>query len=341
MTTSALAHHQEAFQEWLEQQEGAVTHVETHISHIFLTPQWAYKLKKPLALSFLDFSELETRRYYTQRELELNQRLAPRMYRAVWPVYALGHEHFYWEPPVADAAPVDYLLQMERMDESYRMDRRIQELPLQEKQVEQLVDLIADFHQRATPVAEKIDPDVLLGQYLDLNSAQEWIGRELGQESSRQVATCLDQARQWVSDHRRLLEERNLRGWIRDVHGDLHTRNIFLYDPPVIFDCIEFNDAFRQIDVLNDLAFLCMDLEAMDYDWASEKAWDHYCALMPASATTDARDLMRFYKSYRANVRLKIASLAAQEKASTAAAQDDRNQAAHYLKLLVSYWRTS
>ena len=334
---SALAHHHEAFLEWLRGLEGEAEHVETHISHIFLTPQWAYKLKKPLKLSFLDFSALETRRYYTERELRLNQRTAPRMYRDVLPVYMLG-EDFFWERPLANAAPVDYVLKMERMDESLRMDRWLKTNPLTTKQILRLVRLVSNFHQNAEAIAHGLDPKVLREQYLDLRTVASWVARELGQEVAQKTELGIQKADAWINAHLPLFEHRSRHRWVRDVHGDLHTRNIFLYEAPVVFDCIEFNDAFRQIDVLNDIAFLCMDLEALGLHQESTQVWNSYREAMGIEDDDELDGLFTFYKSYRANVRLKIAALAAQEKEGEEA-KDDIQQAEVYARLFGYYWK--
>jgi aminoglycoside phosphotransferase family enzyme len=327
----------EAFASWLQDQvQDEVQHVETHISHVFLTPQRAYKAKKPLKLSFLDFRALETRRYYTEQELTLNRRLAPKMYRAVRPVYQSAPGVFAWEPPTPQAGVFDYVLEMLRMDEDYRMDKWLRRHPLENRHLDQLAKTIAQFHQNAEPVS-RIAQNALAGQYRDLQTVGDWLSEHLGEMQIESMSKMLEQAEHWLSAHQALLEQRNTQGWVRDVHGDLHTKNIFLYDPPVIFDCIEFNADFRQIDVLNDIAFLCMDLEAMGLSENSRWLWQDYQERMGFHEDDQLHQLFLFYKSYRANVRLKVTALAAQEQAE-APDQPTLDALSNYWRLMQAYW---
>jgi aminoglycoside phosphotransferase family enzyme len=134
-----------------------------------------------------------------------------------------------------------------------------------------------------------------------------------------------------------LLKDRVSNNFIRDCHGDLHSRNIFLLPEPVPFDCLEFNDKLRHIDVLNEIAFLCMDLDAFERYDLSALFFDEYNRLFPIVNTEEDRNLFVFYKAYRANIRAKVNSFRAQD----ASKENERRQALEnvnkYLLLMNSY----
>jgi aminoglycoside phosphotransferase family enzyme len=124
----------------------------------------------------------------------------------------------------------------------------------------------------------------------------------------------------------------------RDGHGDLHCRNIFLLERPQVFDCIEFNDGLRRVDVLNDVAFLCMDLDSLGCGGLGERFVERYIVQFPGSITTDERRLLDYYKAYRANIRAKINSLRARSAASAVERSAALEAAGGYLRLLDGYW---
>ena len=121
------------------------------------------------------------------------------------------------------------------------------------------------------------------------------------------------------------------------MHGDLHSGNIFIADKPVIFDCIEYNDAFRQIDVISDIAFLCMDLEAFGQHALSEIFLSIYCAEFPASLTGADNLLFLYYKCLRASIRAKVNAFSAIESEGTAAFQGHFDATEKYLRLISNY----
>src|SRR5690606_40883587 len=122
----------------------------------------------------------------------------------------------------------------------------------------------------------------------------------------------LKKSDEFVLDNRRLLEDRIEDGFHRDGHGDLHSRNIFLLDEPVIFDCIEFNDEYRQVDVLNEVAFLCMDLDVFGRSDLARTFIEAYTARFAAISSVRDVALYHYYKCYLANIRTKFNSLNAQ-----------------------------
>ncbi|MCV6588838.1 MAG: AAA family ATPase [Marinobacterium sp.] len=291
--------------------------IETHISWLILTGQWAYKLKKPVNFGFLDFTTLENRRHFCEEEVRLNRRLAPDIYQQVVTLY--GSEEapsFAAQSPESDhsttiekAAPIlEYAVKMMQFDDSQRLDRLLTSGHFKSEWIDQLAEQIADFHARVPIVASDSpwgEPDtvwqVVSDNFLHIGNALEntddW---QTLQQISNQVA-------QQFRSLQDLLIRRKALGFVRECHGDLHLANITLHNNELrLFDCIEFNLQFRWIDTICDLAFLLMDLEANgQWCWAA-RCLNHYLEL---SGDYEGVRMLRFYKSYRAMVRAKVATL--------------------------------
>lgn len=236
--------------------DATVSRIDTHASHVFLAGGRAYKMKKPVRFTFLDFSTLEKRRAACEHELELNRRTAPDIYLSVIPVrerrghYRLGGE---------EGEPVEWLVEMKRFGEggllATKADRGALDLPL----VETLAADIALFHARAE-VNRDFGGAVNFAKIVDDNNTdmQASAAAVLDEAQARRV---YEKSRALIEKHRVLLDERRDTGFVRHCHGDLHLGNVTEIDGrPVIFDCIEFNDRIARIDVAYDLAFLLMDL---------------------------------------------------------------------------------
>jgi hypothetical protein len=147
----------------------------------------------------------------------------------------------------------------------------------------------------------------------DIRNIAEFVAQTLGVAQHQQLTQDLQLAQGFLERHADFLEQRRQAGWIRDVHGDLHAANIFLYPEPVVFDCIEFNDHFRQIDVLSELAFLCMDLDVRGHAELKSTFLKAYQLQFPVLRTGAEQAVFRFFKAYRANVRAKVAAFRAQQ----------------------------
>ena len=307
--------------------------VETHISWVILSGNYVYKIKKPLTLHFLDFSTREKRRFYCERELILNRRLTENIYLEVLPVkekagrLLIGHQ---------SGETVDHAVCMRRMEEGRRMDLLIRSGGVNEADIHKLAEKIAVFHGRTDRIVEKDVMDIP-GKFADLASEEEHLREDLKGGNAGIISRAIDISNDFMNKHRDRVAARLRAGFVRDCHGDLHTRNIFMLRVPQPFDCIEFNDDLRQIDVLNEVAFLCMDLDALGREDLSASFLRDYNGLFPAIATPEDYQLFVYFKSYRANVRAKINSLRARsadkedEKAAALAASDK------YLGLMDAY----
>lgn len=281
--------------------------VETHISWVLLARQEVFKVKKPLHLSFLDFSTLEKRKYYCQQEVELNRRLAPDMYRGVVEI----REHrgkFRINSPEGDLA--DHAVWMYRMDETRQLDRLLEKGGVTPGEMEELARILARFHHRTVQVNQAEDWLDLYREFEDLSSVIRVLGACLGRQAVGRIAHVQGRTRVLLESLKDRIEARKAAGFVRDGHGDLHCRNIFLTQPPVIFDCIEFSEELRTLDVLSEIGFLCMDLERFGRGELADAFLQEYLEHYPCVENEADRLLLVFYKMYRANVRMKVTALA-------------------------------
>ena len=311
--------------------------IETHISWVLLTDTHVYKFKKPLKFSFLDFSTPEKRREACQQEVTLNKRLAPGMYLGVLPVRSQEGQLRIDGPA---GGVVDHVVLMRRMDESRQMDLLMEAGGVRTAEVEQIAAVLADFHRRAEKVPGGTSFEELLEEFTDIASEIPFVTKHIGQ----QEATLLEEVNQWVpgflEEVRERVRERDRQGYVIDGHGDLHCRNIFLLDPPVIFDCIEFNADLRSLDMLNEIAFLCMDLERYGRPDLARAFRRKYLHENPIMGGEKDQQLFLFYKMYRANVRIKVSCIHLMERSSPEAEREkERDLIRQYLGLFEGYYR--
>lgn len=306
---------------------------ETHISWVILCDDAVFKIKKPLKYSFLDFSTIEQRRYYCEREVMLNNRLTTDVYLDVVPIrkpssgLSVGGEQ---------GEVIDYAVQMRKLDNDRRMDLLLRNGLVTEDHIHNLANQIASFHREAEIVYPE-DPLDIRRKFNDIEGQREFIREQLGDNYANMLEHTLKKSDEFVLDNRRLLEDRIEDGFHRDGHGDLHSRNIFLLDEPVIFDCIEFNDEYRQVDVLNEVAFLCMDLDVFGRPDLSRTFIEAYTSQFHAINGTRDLALFHYYRCYRANVSAKVNCLRARDAADSSAASPALREAARYLEQMHGY----
>jgi aminoglycoside phosphotransferase family enzyme/predicted kinase len=286
----------------------------THISVVFLAGPFAYKVKKPVDLGFLEFTTLEKRRHFCDEEVRLNRRLAPTVYLGVVPLTrsAKGVEV---EGP---GEVVEWAVKMERLPAEATLQKRLQHGEVSPALLTALAHKIAGFHAHARG-----------GSHIAAFGRFEVVARnaqENFEQSAPQVGVTLSRA---VFDRLRALTEENLtrlcplmearagRGVPRDTHGDLHLDHVYVFperSPPadsVIIDCIEFNERFRFADPVSDMAFLVMDLRFHGrQDLARTFAEEYF----RASGDDEGQALLPFYVAYRAAVRGKVEGFELLEK---------------------------
>lgn len=247
---------------------GPVEVCETHASRVFLTGPWAYKVKKPVRLAFLDYGTLERRRAACREELRVNRELGGDVYREVLAILA-GPEGVRFAPDGTPGA-VEYALRMRRFDARETLAATLAEGRLEESDLDAVAQRIARFHAEtqacegggadATLQAWRVNLDQLA--QLDAGLAQIGAARRFGEA--------------FVTRHRRELDGRAGAGLVRDGHGDLRCEHVLLGEPVRIVDRIEFDPALRRLDVGWDLAFLLMDLELAGRPDAARRVLDVY-----------------------------------------------------------------
>lgn len=307
--------------------------IETHISWVILTDTFAYKIKKPLNLHFLDFSTLEARKRSCEVEYQLNKRLAKEMYLGVLPV---KKDKRGWKMGEGEGETVDYAVWMKRIDREKEMNLMLQKGLVTDDHIRQLAGQLAGFHLSAEIIQPDWNLEKLKSEFNDLHSVCDFVSRHISEKYGDLINEAISISDAFLDRHWPEIQLRMERGYIRDVHGDLHTGNIFLAEKPIIFDCIEFNEEFRQIDLLNEIAFFCMDMEAHQREDLSRLFLEEYIARIHSLAQCFHPGLFEYYKSYRANVRAKVKALAVMQ-ATDSQAEKLLEEVKRYLLLMRAY----
>ena len=307
--------------------------IETHISWVILTGDYAYKIKKPVNLGFLDFTLLESRRHFCEEELRLNRRLAPDLYLET--VTITGEPD---RPRIGGAGPVlEYAVKMRQFPQPALLDAALARGDAGGKTIDALARRIAIFHAAGRCAAMTPGADAAASA---LAPALDNFAQMLPLLDAPDDIALLGRLREWTLRESkrpaRLLGQRLAAGRIRECHGDLHLGNIALLDgEPVPFDCIEFNPALRWMDVISEIAFLTMDLEAHG---RRDLAYRFLNAYLDHCGDYDGAALLPFHLVYRAIVRAKTQLMRSTQR-DASPDQRDRAQAAcaHYLALANSY----
>ena len=303
--------------------------VETHISWVILTGSYAYKIKKPVNLGFLDFSDLEKRHFYCQEELRLNSRLAPELYLEVVTITGPEQQAEF----SGKGSVIEYAVKMRQFPPDMQMDKLLNTGQLQTSHIASLAETIAHFHQQTDIAGTESDygkPAVVYKPVRDnFTLLQELV-------SDHKQLDKLDALKQWSQtayEHLKpVFVQRKAAGFVRECHGDLHTANIVvLDDKPTAFDCIEFAPELRWTDTASDIAFLIMDLQ---YRQQHTFAWHFLNHYLEISGDYKALQVLRFYLVYRAMVRAKVAAIGASQMPDKSAQYNRAIQSCYdYLKL--------
>lgn len=281
--------------------------IETHISWILFRDREAFKIKKPVALGFLDFSTLNRRRFFCARELELNRRFSPEVYLDLIPVQRLATGQLCLGGTAGQT--IDYAVHMRRLEQHNQMDERLHQRSVSPGDMQALADVLARFHQQAPILSTGPGAVQLEADFRDLEQVFPTLHQLLGPESHDLAIESLDHAAKLILRLQPRIEWRISHGFVRDGHGDLHCRNIFLGNTPILFDCLEFSDALRQADLLCEIAFLGADLHAFGRDDLWQAFLQAYQAALPVLFTPEDHALLRWFLWYRAGVRLKVTAI--------------------------------
>lgn len=282
----------------------SVEMLQTHISWIFLTDSHAYKVKKPVDFGFLNFTTIDRRRFYCNEEVRLNRRLCPDTYEGVVELRETADgAAFHGEGRV-----IDYAVRMKRLPAERMLDRLVENNGVAADEMREVARVIADFHQAAasSPAISELGrlERIMLNWQENFEQMAPFEETTLSAEERELI-------RGWGTSFARenadLFCRRVDEGFIRECDGDIHLENICLTDGKVcIFDCIEFNERFRNCDTAADVAFLLMDL---DFHGRPDLAGEVIAAYLERSGDTGMTPLLDFYKIYRAFIRGKVVSL--------------------------------
>jgi len=306
--------------------------MQTQMSFVFLTGDYVYKVKKPVNLGYLDYTTLDQRHFYCQKEVELNQRLCPEAYLGVVPIAQDGGR-FSVE---GQGEVVEYAVKMRYLPQEKMMDVLLAKKQVTAEMATRVAQKLAGFHQKAETSATISAfgdlPTITENTKENFDQTESYIGRTLSQERYRRIK---DYTESFIQNNVALFRQRIVGGKIRDCHGDLHAAHICFTNGICIYDCIEFNDRFRYCDVASEIAFLAMDLDNYGRADLSRSFVDAYVGF---SHDSELLHLLNFYKCYRAYVRGKVEGfklddphISAEEKTRTLTV------ARHYFELAESY----
>jgi len=325
--SSLLQHHPETCS------QDTVQLVQTHISFVLLAGEHVYKFKKPVDFGFLDFSTLEKRQQCCEQELQLNRRLCPGIYLDLVTVTQEGESYTL----NGKGEIVEYGVKMNRMPEEKMMGNLIQAGQLDRTHIDTIVAKLIPFYQQADRTDE-IDEygaaeSVAVNVLENFDQTKGFISND-GAISQEQFDNISSWAKEFLKQEE-LFNQRIQDGNIRDCHGDLYSANICLADEVYIYDCIEFNRRFRYCDVASDIGFLAMDLDFHGLHELSSYCIDQFCQ---QAGDTTLKEMLNFYKCYRAYVRGKIGLFTAADPAvDEAVKQSCTEAAAKYFALAESY----
>lgn len=282
--------------------------VQTHISWVLLAGDVAYKIKKPVKLPFLDFSTLAQRQRYCADELRLNRRFAPDLYLDVVGIFNTP-ENPQW---AGTGTPIEYAVKMRRFDEASRLDRVCARGELRPEHLSDLAETLVTFHNSAdvAPMASRFGSASSI-----LTPARDNFSDLLRLLPGKDVHKRLAVLSAWTEAQfvqlAPRMAARKQQGRVRECHGDLHLANLVLIRQHVqMFDCLEFNEELRWIDVASELAFTYVDLLAHQQPGLANWLVNE---VLSRSGDYDAAHVLRFYAVYRALVRAKVAALRAEQ----------------------------
>jgi aminoglycoside phosphotransferase family enzyme/predicted kinase len=280
---------------------------ETHISKVFLTGLYVYKIKKPVNLEFLDFTTLEKRQHFCHQEVMLNRRLSRDVYLDVVAITLQGDRYCLERP----GDPIEYAVKMRQLPEECSMARLLPSGKIDTEEIEKLVRILAGFYTHA-PTGGYINTfglwkTVWANCEENFRQAEIFVGKILDERIFQIVRAA---TRSFMRRRKEFFQNRIDRDKIRDCHGDLRAGHVYFTEGIQIIDCIEFNERFRYGDITSDLAFLAMDLDNEGYPQIAQRLLNSY---VEHTKDQGVFVLLDFYKCYRAFVRIKVSCFRLEE----------------------------
>ena len=309
----------------------SVRAIETHISWVFVASPFVFKVKKPINLGFADFTTLGKRHYFCQRELELNRRLCPDVYLDVVPIYRIADTFSF----TGEGEIAEYALKMRELPNGWFLNELLAQGAVGEIEIERIASRLHEFYRGEKPgpeIEQWGHPEKLkISTDENFEQVKQFAGKTI---SAVALETIRHFTNRFYVANEMLFRQRIEQRRILDCHGDLRLDHVHLTPETVtVFDCIEFNDRFRFIDIANDVAFLAMDF---DFERRADLA---KLFLQDAARLFDdpgILDLANFYKCYRAMVRGKVESIQAIGR-HAADPEQQGSRAARYFRLALRY----
>lgn len=292
-----------------EHETKSISVIETHISWVLITGTFAYKIKKPIKFSFVDFSSLEKRHFYCQEELRLNSRLAPEIYLGVVAITGTHQKPSFNK----SSRPIEYAVKMNQFSQNMLLSFLSTHSKLLQQHIDAMATQIAEFHMHI----EKTDTKSNFGVPEDI---RHWVTDNYNQIESNLESgydqTLLTKIKAWsektFNKKITLLQQRKAHGFVRECHGDMHLGNMVLLNGKVtIFDGIDFNEHLRWIDVMSEIAFVVMDLQNRGHIQFANRLLNLYLQL---TGDYEGLNVFSYYLVYRAMVRAKVALLRISQK---------------------------
>jgi len=283
--------------------------LQTHISYVVLTGEYAYKIKKPVNFGFLDFSTLENRKKYCEEELRLNRRLCPEIYIDVVPIT----KNDKIIQIKGDGQIIEYAVKMKEFPQHNIMKNLLEDSKIGEEVIDKICNILIDFYNNSEQSEE-------INKFGSIESIKKNTDENFIQTKSVINVTIPSEIHDFIkSNTNKFLEQKKdffadriRQKYICDCHGDLHSGNIVVSGEDVcIFDCIEFNKRFRFSDAASDIAFLAMDLDYQGCPYLSSYFIKRY---IEESNDSEIINVLNFYKCYRAYVRGKVISFRLEDK---------------------------
>jgi len=290
--------------------------IETHISWVLLTGDFAYKLKKPVQFSFLDFSTLKLREHFCQEELRCNRTFAPELYADVVPVYLHADNSISMGgATVPGDTLLEWAVKMRQFDPATQLDRLLEHDAVTTSMLADFGRELAGLHAALTPLtnsANEIERRIFSpvgDNFADIATTGLQAAHDSLLTRTRELSSALG------NSLRPLILNRMQTGWVRECHGDLHLSNLAFIDKKVTaFDCLEFNPNLRWIDTICDIAFLFMDCHERK---RSDLAYAFLDGYLDISGDYRGAELLGYYSAYRSMVRAKVAALRWEQEHST------------------------
>lgn len=302
--------------------------LETHISWVILTGEFAYKIKKPVTLSFLDFGTLEQRKHFCEEELRLNRKWAPKLYLDVVPICGSA------ETPTmgGDNAVIEYALKMLQFPQSARLDAQLDAGLLSDDDMYELAEKVAGYHRDAKSLDYVSDKDALERVTSPVRENFLYVRPHIEIETLQAIEDGTENALHRLESQ---LIDRQKSGYVRECHGDLHLANLVRLSSGIAaFDCVEFSADLRNIDVISDVAFLAMDLVSRA---RQDLAYIFVNRYLECSGDYAGMDMYGLYFVYHCMIRAKVAAIRCTERTEEEGREHDRQEVGHYCEVALDW----